>query len=554
MASRSPNGAGLVVAPTEPQELQVHRYWGRYATAATLPNVASGLNTLSAPGFEKLRRGDVAVVDDNLDTGNVSMYICTQVGTAGGDDTVWTMLSASATTRDAHVYVVGNSQGSPLGTGDTAALVDYLDTGDGAQLEQSLTDAAANFAGLKIDIRVRPGTYDLSVAAVAELVVPSNVNLIGAGRDGNTAVIVGDGRLVSLTSGSGLHDIHLSQNGDGAAGETSILRIGNNTVAANIRVRNVRLDTLQALLTNTIQAIGTDSAAITGDIDIEDIAIDASSVDSGQTFRGVVLGEAVASTPTRGPQVRNVKMLGGSTLAGEFNIYPTASPSNYENLEHANAQVGATAEPIFGIVSSSAAPSAVDWNGPRLRNLRISIAAGEAFGGTPIEITHGNDGAGNMIDFSFDGITLSLGAGASLTADGMLIECSSDSSIQSGSIQNVRLPTMTDDGIHLRVNDAASITGSMEGIRMSDIRIAGGPKTRAIHFEDGQGAGALGQINACSIMNSYIPGGSTASVDIDTGATPAITNTHVGFNYMIAQGPTALRDTGSGTESAHNIL
>jgi hypothetical protein len=64
--------------------------------------------------------------------------------------------------------IVGNS-----GAGDTIAVCNYLDVGDGVQLQAALTAAAA-FNG---DVHVRSGTYVISTP----LDIPDNVTMHGAG-------------------------------------------------------------------------------------------------------------------------------------------------------------------------------------------------------------------------------------------------------------------------------------------------------------------------------------------------------------------------------------
>jgi hypothetical protein len=72
------------------------------------------------------------------------------------------------------VIVVGNSP-----NGDTSYDCDYLDVGDGVQLQ-----AALAAAGSGKDVYIRPGTYDLGAGlATAPLVVQADVNVRGAGRE-----------------------------------------------------------------------------------------------------------------------------------------------------------------------------------------------------------------------------------------------------------------------------------------------------------------------------------------------------------------------------------
>lgn len=99
--------------------------------------------------------------------------------------------------------IVGNTT-----EGDTALDCDYLDAGDGVQLEAAL--AAAGAGATPLDVYVRPGTYDFDAGAVvARLVIPAGVRVRGAGR---TSTIIstrttGDGRAFVLAEGATIEDV-----------------------------------------------------------------------------------------------------------------------------------------------------------------------------------------------------------------------------------------------------------------------------------------------------------------------------------------------------------
>jgi len=79
-----------------------------------------------------------------------------------------------------HAIVVGNSV-----EGDTASEVDFLDVGDGVQLQAALAAAAVTAPGTQaLDVYVRPGVYDLNAgAATAPLTIPAGVVVRGAGSE-----------------------------------------------------------------------------------------------------------------------------------------------------------------------------------------------------------------------------------------------------------------------------------------------------------------------------------------------------------------------------------
>lgn len=79
--------------------------------------------------------------------------------------------------------VVGNAL-----AGDTTAICNYLDPGDGTGIAAAFTAAAA-LAPQRVDIRLRRGTYTLSNAvAIAGLALPAGCSLVGAGIDVTTIV------------------------------------------------------------------------------------------------------------------------------------------------------------------------------------------------------------------------------------------------------------------------------------------------------------------------------------------------------------------------------
>lgn len=193
MAFRTPTSAGLASPPNaagdfnnppaEDQELQVHRFWGRYALETDLPN--NGTNAATDPAYSQMAPGDVGYNQDDA-----CLYLLTDRGTLGGNDAVWVCLTPSAvvqTIRDAHVLVVADGQGggylpaapaagvannanlpaggpAPGGVGITA---DIIDPGDGTGLAEALSVAAALAAGKTgVDVRLRPCALTLSPVAI----------------------------------------------------------------------------------------------------------------------------------------------------------------------------------------------------------------------------------------------------------------------------------------------------------------------------------------------------------------------------------------------------
>lgn len=99
--------------------------------------------------------------------------------------------------------IVGNAT-----EGDTVLTCDYLDVGDGVQLETAL--AAAGAGATPLDVYIKPGTYDLDAGAVmARLVIPTGVRGRGAGRYSTiiSTRTTGDGRAFVLAEDATIEDV-----------------------------------------------------------------------------------------------------------------------------------------------------------------------------------------------------------------------------------------------------------------------------------------------------------------------------------------------------------
>ncbi len=92
MAERTPTPNGLAVLPNgvgdgnnpaaSIQELQAHRFWGRWTTPLFLPNAAS--NAVSGAAYARMRPGDVAFVESTARN-----HTLTSRGTSGNGDATW---------------------------------------------------------------------------------------------------------------------------------------------------------------------------------------------------------------------------------------------------------------------------------------------------------------------------------------------------------------------------------------------------------------------------------------------------------------------------------
>jgi len=226
MAERTPTPDGLAVTPNAAgdannpaatgQEMQAHRFWGRWSTALFLPNAAS--NAATVPAYAKMRPGDRAWVQ-----GTQSIYVLEDRGTDGGADAVWNV-SGGGGGADHFTpnVIVGNvPAGDPAAA--QAAPFQYIgDPGDG-------TGIAAALAALPVGggtVGVRPGTY---TAPAAPLTVPAGAKMFGGGV--NTVLVAGgtSRQLVRQLAGSVVQGFQLRVNAppSGAAGTEIVLLDGD---------------------------------------------------------------------------------------------------------------------------------------------------------------------------------------------------------------------------------------------------------------------------------------------------------------------------------------
>jgi len=147
---------------------------------------------------------------------------------------IFTAENSTYTDISTAALVVGNSV-----AGDTSYDCDYLDLGDGVQLQAALAAASGK------DVYIRPGTYDLGAgAATAPLTIPAGVRVRGAGRGLTTIKTKASGNQGAwlVNSGSLLEDLDVDVALPTAAcsGQTSVVLLN----AANAEVHRVQVNFL----------------------------------------------------------------------------------------------------------------------------------------------------------------------------------------------------------------------------------------------------------------------------------------------------------------------
>jgi hypothetical protein len=204
---------------------QYHAYWGIYSDGSTgLPNQSG--NPLSSPGeLDKLEAGDTAYSGE---VGNAGLYVCTD---PGGDSATpaatWVMLASGGavtqTIRDAHQIVVGQNTAAPFS--DVVGVdADFVDSGDGAQLQAALSSAAALITGSRraVDVRLRPCNITVPVATPS-LSMAADIKLVGADR--NACILSrAEGTILTVQGiANAIEGITFSFLNDGGIGDQGLL-------------------------------------------------------------------------------------------------------------------------------------------------------------------------------------------------------------------------------------------------------------------------------------------------------------------------------------------
>jgi len=363
---------------------QYHSYWGVYANGTTaLPNQSA--NPLSSPGeFDKLEAGDIA-----YSSGTPGLFVCVSPGGASATPAAtWSALGSggAATIRDAHQVVVGQTGG--VYTDVVGVDADYVDTGDGAQLQLALTAAGAliGITRLAVDVRLRPCRMTL---VATFLTLTQGVNLIGV--DGGS-IIRGSGTLIRITGGGAnvIEQLTLEVTADGESASLENGAIDAQTALAGLEVRrcHVNLSFTVVSPTTMVTRSAIYLSQLTGMMIVEDNLFEmANFLDVAGALNPQGWGLTVAQDTGVANGIRSFR---NNRLFGGGMCYVTCGGSSdsmvgweIANNQHANAganPVGSAAY-IITMEYDAAAPGVGEgpFQGPKIVGNQITTRAGAAY-------------------------------------------------------------------------------------------------------------------------------------------------------------------------------
>lgn len=144
------------------------------------------------------------------------------------NDAVTTVGAGASDLRTSKIIVANSGNGDENG--------DFLDSGDGSQLEAALAAASSGD-----DIYIRPGTYDLRAgSATGPLTIPAGVRVWGAGREQVTIITKdsGDMGAFTLSDDSELWDIgiRVAVPAGAGSGATALVLLNTRSKSGRIKV------------------------------------------------------------------------------------------------------------------------------------------------------------------------------------------------------------------------------------------------------------------------------------------------------------------------------
>jgi hypothetical protein len=594
---------------------QFHSYWGVYVwdTAGVLPSFAGRTadagsqslpnapnNIISAIEWAKLENGDVAATQSfSVPTGTeYGFWTCIYKGTSGGGNAVWVRCDSSGTAavqtvRDAHVIVVGQ-QGyltalaavaiPPLATnslnlgatGDQLGVTcDYLDTGNGAELDLALQAALAS--GIAVDVRLRPCAITLTGGATpAVLTMPANCRLLGAGKGlstitGTTGASAAVQNVFTVQAGATLEDLSVVSPAPTAAPGASGLGVINCEEGVQIRRCSVSLERSTTVNRNGTRA-GISFITGGGDFGFELVADCELNIDSlvGQptptSSFGVAFGQAAGTALTSfDPEVRDTTVDEFTTSVGSCPLavaFVNVEGGFCFNVQHYNADFLGSFSWSWAFPSISP-PVTRLLRGPRFVECRAEAAvravqlATTQFG---FLVSVGNVAnnfiqgmSGTIIDSCVVRFDEPGTPSAAATLNGITIaNLSADAAVMFDStISDCRV-----ENAHRAFRIQASETGIIESVRITGCQgrdtIGTGAATARGLFVEGNPVSNSPTVLQVGVQNCDFTGSPASGVGVDI-ADVRVENTIVLGNNLTPNGGTAITDAGTGTEAAHNI-
>jgi hypothetical protein len=618
MSFRSPTPDGLAVPPNAAafglnpaasnQELQSHHYWGRYALTTQLPNIGfldgvavAGANPAAVPAYDKLAPGDFGFVEGAAPPAVSNMYVCVDRGTVFSNDARWITLGNATftqTIRDAHVIVVGQSTflgalaavaTPPLavnglnlaGVGDVVGVTcDYLDPGNGSQLQFAL--AAALAGGIPIDIRLRPCDLALTAAtaalyAPAGFPVPAFCRLIGAGKELSTLRgYTGGGatteNVVTLAGGATLEDVEIVSLAITANSTATFATLGlvHMTPSSGSVLRcRIQLDVTTAPLVNRVATAAISCPAGASAMLVDDCELRVDSFATQATpapSYGVRIGSAgVTQMCDLDPEVRNTSLLPSTLTASAPHAVwiQNCEGGRVFNFDHVRA--GGSATGLLAGVASFAwlwgvlGSTGLAPRGPRFVECRtdlsvVSEVCDEV--GVTVILYGAADILGVTDTAIHDCFCRFTGSGNALftkTAVKVINGLPTDVSLFQVTVTNCK-STFSRRGV---VFDASGLL-TVGGIKHSRITACSWLGPLAVGAESARGCILRGAAAAFTIRDVGIqncdftdsPAGG-AGVEVDSAF---VRNTIVLGNNLSPGAGTGLIDFGTGTEAGHNIV
>lgn len=589
---------------------QYHSYWGKYnwaaggsdPGAANLPNDTAAGGSFIEPFYSQLEVGDTASTDD-ASVVNRGLWVCVYKGTVGGNDAQWRRLDngvgATQTIRDAHVMVVAQEGTlAPLGAlvdpnkaannynltaaGDVVSITcDYLDAGNGVQLEKALLVADA--AALQIDIRLRPCSIVLVNAELTAvpLRLPSQCRLIGGGRwmsfIGSDTVANASQEILYVEQNAEVMDLSFNSGtsaGTPGAGASKAMIV--TEAFARIERCLITMDGTARYVAAAGQpwAIWDSSATI----EVLDCKFFGASQTSGAAPSiAIALGADPAVAPNTFTAQASFRINGCHLEAGAgggfnravyaYNVGGGGHVSECDFLDITRPQLGAIRFDYGGVAG------AVTDVLPTVNDVRITVAITEnptdaPYGGVAIIDALNSVTATVLSYFEWTAVRVffkpNTGTPFVVERAGYLLNtettsATSSTKIEGGIINGCSVLGDFNNGVFIFADDAGGGVLS----RVTDIRIGNclfknpvaiGGSAFGIHVKTAASAAAAADaigIANCDCKNAPATG---TGISIDQGAGSTLSNTIVLGNNLTASGGTAFTDTGTGTEAAHNIL